>query len=100
MIMFKTIWQQNKRAIFVGLTTEPATLKAMLIAMNLPEEAYRVLSVPAHDILKYLCVADYGFLLREKHILNWVSRPTKLLEYQSVGITIIHNNTIALLAEK
>jgi len=47
----------------------------------------------------YLAAADYGLLFRHKDIINWVSRPTKMLEYQAVGLKIIHNNTIEWLSE-
>jgi len=46
---------------------------------------------------RYLSAADVGLLLREKDPVNWVSRPTKMLEYQAVGLKIMHNDTIAWL---
>ena len=39
-------------------------------------------------------------LVREKDIINCVSRPTKMLEYQSAGLKIVHNNTVAWLASQ
>lgn len=49
------------------------------------------------DVINVLCVADYGFLLRDQHIINWVSRPTKALEYQAAHVKIIHNDTVNYL---
>ena len=61
---------------------------------------YLVLSAKQDDVFRYLSVADAGLLFREKNVVNWVSRPTKMLEYRSVGLKIIHNNTVAWLSEE
>ncbi|MFH1832527.1 MAG: hypothetical protein ABH827_07080, partial [bacterium] len=66
---------------------------------NLPKTAYKIISVRQEQLYEYLSCANFGFLLREEDIINWVSRPTKMLEYQAVGLKIIHNNTIAWLTE-
>jgi hypothetical protein len=50
-------------------------------------------------IYHYLAAADIGIIFRKPHIINWISRPTKILEYQAVGLKIIHNNTVAMLAD-
>jgi len=39
-------------------------------------------------------------LFREQTIVNWTSRPTKLLEYQAVGLEVVHNNTVAYAMKK
>jgi len=70
-----------------------------LIRLQLPPACYRVLGVPAKDLLTYLAAADAGFLFREPDVMNWVSRPTKLLEYQAVGLEVVHNSTIAWLVD-
>ena len=54
-------------------------------------------SVENSHLLQYLSAADYGIVLRKKDIVNSVSRPTKLLEYNAVGLKIIHNDTIDYL---
>jgi hypothetical protein len=70
-------------------------VKQILEKSNLNKNQIIMTSVPAARLLEYLSAADYGLLLRKKDIVNWVSRPTKALEYYSVGPEIIHNDTIA-----
>ena len=62
---------------------------------NLKKDHCTIISVLPDDMLRVMAAADYGFLFRDAHPMNWVSRPTKLLEYQAVGLKIIHNNTVA-----
>lgn len=97
---FKKRWESDKRSIFLALTPDTITMEAYLKELSLPSTAFRVLQVPHDKMLATLCAADYGFLLREPHLMNWVSRPTKLLEYEAVGLQVIHNNTIELLLPK
>ena len=96
---FLTIQKTNPTAFFVALTPDTVEMTQLLQKNAVSYDSYRVLCALDHTtVMEYLCAADYGFLLRVKHPMNWVSRPTKLLEYQAAGITIIHNNTIALLS--
>lgn len=43
-------------------------------------------SVLPEELNKYYNIAHYGFLLRDKHILNKVACPTKIIEYMNSGI--------------
>ena len=94
---FKKAFEQENKSIFLALTQDYALMHSLLEQAALPSTAYRVLHVPQQEVMAYLCAGDYGILIREAHPLNWVSRPTKLLEYQAAGLYILHNNTIALL---
>ncbi len=67
---------------------------------KIPSTKYKLLSVLPEELNQYLSACDAGLLFRENDIINWVSRPTKLLEYQACGLKIIHNNTIAYITEK
>ncbi len=96
---FKTTLEINKNSIFLALTQDDAVMRNLLEQAEITARSYRVLHVQQSEVMHYLCAGDYGLLFRESHPLNWVSRPTKLLEYQAVGLEIIHNNTIALLAQ-
>ncbi len=98
--LFKERWKLDQRSIFLALTPDTGTMEAYLKMLSIPLSAYRVVQVPHTQVLATLCAADYGFLLREPHLMNWVSRPTKLLEYEAVGLQVIHNNTIELLLPK
>lgn len=55
---------------------------------------YLIRQVSAEEHIHYLAAGDIGLLVREPHIVNWVSRPTKILEYQAAGLQILHNNTV------
>ncbi len=96
---FKKIHRQKPDSFLLILTTDKTKFQKCLRQENLNKKLYKILTVPATDIYKYLSAADKGFLLREKNIINWVSRPTKMLEYQACNLEIIHNNNIAWLTK-
>lgn len=97
---FKAALQQEKKSIFLALTQDKEIMHQLLKEAFISPSSYRILYVPHQEVVPYLCAADYGMLFREAHPLNWVSRPTKLLEYQAVGLQILHNNAIQLLTKK
>jgi hypothetical protein len=88
----------NPNAFLLILTQDRTYFERVLHAHNLPKTSYALAHAPANDLLRYLAAADAGYLFREADVINWVSRPTKMLEYQAVGLNIIHNNTVAWLA--
>jgi hypothetical protein len=45
--------------------------------------------VKPQDVKQFLQVADYGFLIRESSVTNFVSSPTKFAEYLNAGLNII-----------
>ena len=98
--LFKKALAQNSKSFFLALTQDQELMHQLLEQAKIPVYSYRVLHVPQSEVMNYLCTADYGMLFREAHPLNWVSRPTKLLEYKAAGLHILHNNTIASLAHK
>lgn len=99
--LFKTHLERDPKSIFLVLTPDVTQMQKLLQKATLSPHTYRALSIADHQtVMEYTCAADYGFLLRKEHLMNWVSRPTKLLEYQAAGLTVLHNNTIALLAEQ
>jgi hypothetical protein len=91
---------KDPKSFMLVLTQDQAPFKQELTRLKIPETNYRILSVKPQELSKYLCAANFGFLLREPDVINWVSRPTKMLEYQACGLQIIHNNTVAWLASK
>ena len=93
-------YKKNKNSFLLLLTRDVKTFRAHIDKTNLPSDCYHLCSVAHADVCRYLAACDVGILFRKPHTLNWVSRPTKLLEYQSVGLKIAHNNTIACLVEK
>ena len=98
--VFQEAYAKDARSFFLALTQDTVQMSALLCSTTLPRHAYKVMQVAQHEILQYLCAGDFGLLFREENPLNWVSRPTKLLEYEAVGLKVLHNNTIAWLTEK
>lgn len=94
---FKNNMQRN--AFLLILTQDSAAFKKLLQEEEIPDNLYALISVPHEKVYHYLAACDAGILLREEHIVNWTSRPTKMLEYQAAGLTIVHNNTVAWLAK-
>ncbi len=91
-------YQKNQEAFLLVLTQDTGTFKTLLACHNLPPNTFHITRVAHTEIYRYLAAADAGMLLREQHIINWVSRPTKALEYHAVGLKIIHNNTVGMLS--
>jgi len=94
---FKNKIDQNKNVFLLVLTQDKDKFSQLISKKNIDAKYYSVQTVKHCDIYKYLSACDYGLIFREKNIINWVSRPTKILEYNAVGIKIIHNNTIEYL---
>jgi hypothetical protein len=96
---FKEELKINNHCFLLVLSQDKSAFENLLKNENIESHHYAILSVPHREIYKYLAASDRGIIFREKNIINWVSRPTKILEYQAVGLPIVHNNTIALLQE-
>ena len=97
---FKEKHKQNKNIFLLILSSDKKIIQKMLFESTLPDNSYLVLNIHPENLYKYLSACNIGLLFREKDIINWVSRPTKMLEYQAAGLEIVHNNTIALLANQ
>ncbi|MCA9770627.1 hypothetical protein KC460_04625 [Candidatus Dependentiae bacterium] len=87
--------KHNTYAFLLILTQDTEIFLSLLRQKNIPKQTYLILYIPYKNIYQYLSVANAGILFRKKHIINWISRPTKILEYNAVGLLLIHNNTIA-----
>ncbi|HJM68375.1 MAG TPA: hypothetical protein QGF02_00355 [Candidatus Babeliales bacterium] len=90
--------KKKSESYLLILTQDTAIFSQLCKKAGLNLKDYTVMHVPHAKLFNYLSAADAGLIFREKHILNWVSRPTKILEYQSVGLKIIHNNTVEMLS--
>ena len=97
LFFFKKQLEKNKFSFLLILTQDKNAFKQIVDSCKLDSTCYKILTVEHADIYRYLSACDSGLIFREKNIINWVSRPTKVLEYQSVDLKIIHNHTIALL---
>ncbi len=98
-LFFKQQLKTNTKAFLLILTPDIKLFRKMCKRELLPATTYKIITVSHKNIFSYLCTADYGILLREKNTLNWVSRPTKYLEYKAVGLSIIHNHTVAFIEQ-
>lgn len=95
---FKEKLAENKNCFLLILSGQPQKFELLLQAAKVPSKSYAALSVPHQEIYQYLAAANFGLIFRDKHLLNWVSRPTKVLEYRSAGLEVIHNQTIEWLS--
>ena len=93
-------YQKNDKVFLLILSQDKQFFSQLLTQSSLPTSNYLVTSIHPDEIIHYLAAGDIGMLLRDNDVVNWVSRPTKLLEYVAAGLEIIHNNTIGLLTEK
>lgn len=92
-------YHKDSRSFLLILSQDKKAFEQVLEKSTLPSAHYLIRSVAPQELTHYLAAADFGLLFREPDIINWVSRPTKMLEYQTVGLKIIHNDTIAWLAK-
>ncbi len=95
---FKDTLKKNPHSFLLILTTDVSVFET-LIGDSIATNHYAVISVDHDEVYQYLCAADYGLLFRDDHIINWISRPTKALEYRAAGLEIIHNNTVAFVVD-
>lgn len=91
--------KKDSKSFLLILSQDAQTFSDELERSGVPASAYKVMSVKPSDLLHYLAAGDFGMLFRKKDLVNWVSRPTKMLEYQAVGLKVVHNNTIAWLVD-
>lgn len=77
----------NKKSKFIILTGEPDKFEEKLKKYKINSEQLFLDSVSPEELGHYYSLAHYGFLLRDKHILNKVAFPTKAIEYLAFGLT-------------
>jgi len=97
---FQEQYKKDPKSFLLILSNETEAFENICKATNLNESIYRVISVSPETVYTYLAAADVGMLFRHTDIINWVSRPTKALEYEAVKLPIVHNDTVAWLIEK
>lgn len=50
---------------------------------------FYISKVPYIEVGKYLNASDYGVIIRDKNIINYVASPTKINEYLACGLRIV-----------
>lgn len=96
---FDEIYKTNSTSFLLILTPDKDRF-ALALKNRLSPDAYQVLSVAHNQIYEYMAVADIGLVFREAGVVSWVSRPVKAMEYEAVGLTVIHNNTVDWLIQR
>jgi len=96
---FKKCYEDDKRSFLLVLTFDVNQFQDQLKKI-FPMSAFYVICVSHDDIYKFLSIADKGFVFRQPNIVSWVSRPVKAMEYEAVGLPIIHNNTVDWLMKR
>ncbi len=79
----------NKNLRLLIVTTEPNTVNGMLSKMQIDNPYIVVTSSSYQDVPNYLNASDYGLLIRDNTIVNYVASPTKRNEYSACGLPII-----------
>lgn len=75
---------------FLFLSGQPEALQEMIRRRTTRDDLrYTVRKVAPEELSNYYEIAHYGFILRDDHLLNRVSAPTKLVEYLHHGLTAI-----------
>lgn len=72
----------NFRYLF--LTGEPKVLQQMAVSEGI--NTLDIQSVSPEKVYEFYEKSDFGFLLRDNHLLNTVACPTKAIEYISTGV--------------
>ena len=91
-------WQMSEETIAYYKRIEESIPNAYLLVLTGSEKEFKelclknkisnfyVTKVPYVKMQDYLDAADYGFCLRQNHIINLVASPTKVLEYLSRNV--------------
>jgi glycosyltransferase involved in cell wall biosynthesis len=99
--VFGLIRQVRPDACFLVLAPEDhwRHIQPHLDAARLPADSYRLASAPHHEVVDYLCAADVGLLLRDRHPMNEVAAPGKFAEYVLSGLPILMTEGIGDFSE-
>lgn len=90
--LYKKIEDNMQKTFFLILTTNQKCFKELIDKYSIRN--YKIITIPYGDVYKYLDVADFGFCIRENHIVNNVASPTKILEYLSRNVKPIITDCI------
>lgn len=90
--MFRKIYDQNERYRLLIIT--PNIERAMSDLKILRPESYKIMSARFTKMNALYNAADFGCLLRNKHILNYVASPVKFSELCLAGLPVIMNESV------
>ncbi len=93
--------EADSSAYLLMISTDKAACEAVLKQLNVPAQNYCLtVAENPQQYFKTMCAADVGLLMREENIINWVSKPTKVIDYLACGLKIEHNNTVAWVIDE
>jgi hypothetical protein len=93
-LFFKEQLEKDIHSFLLIISKDTKPFQILLKKHTLSKTSFKLISIGHTQVKNYLCAADYGLLFREAELINWVSRPTKAIEYWAARLPIIHNNTI------
>lgn len=73
---------------FIILTNQVSAVNQIVLnsCTQIKREQIFVFNVEPKELFKYYTISNYGFILRDDHVLNRVAMPTKLIEYMYYGV--------------
>lgn len=74
---------------FIILTCDVKFVKKFCMNNDINVENFYIDSVAYSDVCKYLNASDYGVIIREENIMNYVASPTKINEYLACQLKVI-----------
>ncbi len=81
--------KETNKYFFIVLTNNPSWVREFCKVNNINTDNFYIDSVAYKEVGKYLNASDYGVIIREKNIINYVASPTKINEYLACGLKII-----------
>lgn len=76
----------SNKLFYIILTGQKEEMERRFKERNISSKYFLVDSVLPSELSKYYEISNYGFILRDDHVLNRVANPTKLGEYLDYGI--------------
>ena len=76
---------------FIILTTDIDWVNNFCIKNSIKTDNMYINQVPYNEVGKYLNASDFGIIIRENNIINYVASPTKVNEYLACGLKIIND---------
>lgn len=87
--MVRRVRACSDRVYLLVLTGHAEAFRRALDQAGIQDGDASVHSVAHADVPRWVVAADAGFLLREAHLLNAVSSPTKFAEYLACGVPVL-----------
>ena len=76
----------SDKFFYIILTGQKEEMEQKFKEKNISNKYFLIDSVLPNELSKYYEISNYGFILRDNHVLNRVANPTKLGEYLDYGI--------------